>query len=211
MNQSKPTVNHEALVELLPWYVNESLDETERTHVALHIDQCAECRESVDILAEVRHAMRSGSPAPLVPQPDAENLLAALDRDDRGASRRTWQWFATAAAITAVAVVVAWQLGPRPTPSPVLFETLTSTTSDRSINYVLEVRFSPDAPADSHEAFFESLGVRKLATPVSSRIYRVALGLGPVSLAELEQYADEIESRPEIASARFVAVQLPVE
>ena len=47
--------------------------------------------------------------------------------------------------------------------------------------------------------------------PLNDRSYRVALGLGTVTLAELEQYADRIESRPEIASARFVAVQLPVE
>jgi hypothetical protein len=108
-------------------------------------------------------------------------------------------------------MAVAWQLAPRPADPPAMFETLTSAGADTSINYVLEVRFMPESSPDSHGAFFDSIGASQLATPMSSHVYRVALGLGPVSLAELELYADEIESRSEIASARFVAVQLPVE
>jgi hypothetical protein len=64
---------------------------------------------------------------------------------------------------------------------------------------------------EAHGAFLDSIGAGKLAVPLGDGTYRVALGLGPVSLAELEQYAERVESRPEIAAARFVAVQLPVE
>ncbi len=211
VNTLHDTVNHDELSELLPWYVNETLDRSERTRVELHLEQCAECRDSVELLLDVRRAVRSGSPAPLVPQPAAERLLAALDRRDRGASRRAWPWVALAATVAAVAIAVTWQVVPRPANSPVLYETLTSTVPDRSINYVLEVRFEHDAPAETRLAFFESLGASEVATRVENLVYRVALGLGPVSLSQLEEYAENIESRPEIAAARFVAVQLPVE
>lgn len=211
MNQNRHTVDHEELAGLLPWYVNETLDDAERIRVLHHIEHCATCRDDVDMLTDVRHAVRSGSPAPLVPQPDTERLLAALEQDERPGVRQTWPWLAAAAAFTAVAMAVSWQLAPRPGDAPAMFKTLTSAGVDQSINYVLEVRFMPDAPADSHGAFFESIGASKLATPMSDRVYRLALGLGPVSLAELEQYARDVESRPEIAEARFVAVQLPVE
>ena len=211
MNQAQQTLEHEELVKLLPWYVNGTLDDDERSHIRQHIRDCADCRENAEMLAEVSHAVRSGSPAPLVPPPNKERLLAALDRHGRNNVRRTLPWIAAAAAVAAVAVTVAWQLGPRPAATPVLFETVTSPAMEQSINYVLEVQFVADAVTDAHSAFFESIGARDLAVPLNDRSYRVALGLGSVTLAELQQYADRIESRPEIASARFVAVQLPVE
>lgn len=211
MNQTLHTIDHEELAALLPWYVNDTLDEPERARVLRHVERCTACREDLDMLSEVQQAVRSGSPAPLVPQPDTERLLSALDASDRPAVRRTLPWIAAAASVAAVAMAVAWQLAPRPADPPAMFETLTSAGADTSINYVLEVRFMPESSPDSHGAFFDSIGASQLATPMSSHVYRVALGLGPVSLAELELYADEIESRSEIASARFVAVQLPVE
>jgi hypothetical protein len=211
VNQSQPTVDHEEFESLLPWYVNETLDEAEQTRVQRHIEQCATCRDNVDMLLEVRRTVRSGSPAPLVPPPDTARLLEAIEESDRAGAHRTWSWIAVAATFTLVAITMAWQLGPRPGNTPTLFETVTSPAVDQSINYVLEVRFAPGASVESHGAFFESIGAGKLAVPLGENTYRMALGLGPLSLAELEQYAERIESRPEVAAARFVAVQLPVE
>ena len=211
MNQLRQTVDHDEIEGLLPWYVNGTLDEAERTRVQRHIGDCTECREGVEILEAVSRGVRNGSPAPLVPAPDKERLLAALDGAGQRNVRRTWPWIAMAATVAAVAVTVAWQIAPRPADEPVLFETATSLAADQAINYVLEVQFMPDTNAESHRAFFESIGASDLAVPLSDRSYRVALGLGSVTLAELEQYAGRIESRPEVASARFVAVQLPVE
>ncbi len=211
MNQLQQTVDHQELVELLPWYVNGTLDETERSIVQRHIEDCAECRDDVEMLAEARRAIRNGSPAPLVPSPDSERLLAALDSTDRPSVRRSWLRIAAAAAIAAIAITTAWQLGPRPEATSTLFETVTSPAVNQSINYVLEVQFVPGAAMETHSAFFESIGASELAVPLNDRAYRVTLGLGTVSLAELQQHAEQIEARPEIASARFVAVQLPVE
>ena len=211
MNQAQQTLEHEELLKLLPWYVNGTLDDADRGRIRRHIQDCADCRENVEMLTEVRRAVRSGSPAPLVPAPDEQRLLAALDQDGRGKVRHAWPWIAAAATVAAVAITLAWQLGPRPAATPVLFETVTSPVIEQPINYVLEVQFVPDTATDEHSAFFESIGASKLAVPLNDRSYRVALGLGTVTLAELQQYAERVESRPEIASARFVAVQLPVE
>lgn len=211
MNQLQQTHNHEELVRLLPWYVNGTLDEGERNRIRRHLEECAECRDDAEMLADVQRAVRNGSPAPLVPSPDADRLLRALDDGGHTAIRRTWPWIAAAATIATVAITIAWQIGLRPAQTPVLFETATSPAVEQSINYVLEVQFVPDAASETHRRFFESIGAGELAVPLGERSYRVALGLGSITLAELEQYADRIESRPEIASARFVAVQLPVE
>lgn len=211
MKECQSTLAHEELETLLPWYVNETLDEIEQARVHHHVEQCATCRDNVAMLMEVRRTVRSGSPAPLVPPPDSGRLLAAIEQSDRTGARRTWSWIAVAATFTAIAITVAWQLTPRPASTPALFETVTSPAVDQQINYVLEIQFVPGTSARSHGAFFDSIGATELAVPLSDSTYRVALGLGPVSLAELEQYSQRIESRPEIAAARFVAVQLPVE
>ncbi len=59
MNQSQPTVDHEELESLLPWYVNETLDEAEQNRVRRHVEQCTTCRDNVDMLLEVRRTVHS--------------------------------------------------------------------------------------------------------------------------------------------------------
>ena len=211
MNLVRSTVDHVELAELLPWFVNGTLDETERRVVQRHIEECAECREDVEMFAAAQRAVRNESPAPLVPAPNRERLVAALDNAARRPGRRPGPWIAAAATIAAVAITIAWQAGSRPAATPALFETATSPPVSQPINYVLEVQFVPGSTVEAHNEFFESVGASELAVPLNDRAYRVALGLGSVTLAQLEQYADQIEARPEVASARFVAVQLPVE
>jgi hypothetical protein len=211
MNHPQHLVDHEEAAMLLPWYVNDTLDDAERRRVEQHIESCPRCRDDLELLANVRRAVHSGSPAPLVPAPDKARLLTELDRAERPAARRPWPWIAVAASVVAVAALLVWQLVPRLAPAPVLFETATAPAATPAINFGLEVRFTPDVGPEERNAFFETIGARELAVPLNERVFRVALGLGPVTLAELEQRARQFESRPGIAAARFVAVQLPVE
>lgn len=204
-------LNHEELAELLPWYVNGTLADTERHCVERHIQSCADCRDNVAMLETVRGAVRNDLPAPLVPRPDPQKLLAALDRSGGGAVRPGVPLIAAAAAVAAVAIMATWYFGSRPAAEPIMFQTATAPGISQEINYVLEVTFTPDAGPATRSAFFAAVGGNELAVPTSDRVYRVALGIGTVSLAELEDYAERIEARPEIAAARFVAVQLPVE
>ena len=43
-------MTHREIIELLPWYVNNTLAESERTRIAGHLDDCAACAQEVQTL-----------------------------------------------------------------------------------------------------------------------------------------------------------------
>ena len=45
---------HRAADSLLPWFVNETLDEDKRAAVDRHLRECARCRRETELLREVR-------------------------------------------------------------------------------------------------------------------------------------------------------------
>lgn len=207
------TTCHDAVTELLPWYVNDTLDDAERSLVREHIGICGDCREDVELLSRVERAVRNESPAPLVPAPRTEKLLAALDMHGR---RRTpnnhWRWLAAASivAIVGLTSMLVWQRNDG-IKSPTRFETATSAPATNAINYVVEIQFAGGVSAESRMAFFDSLETRDTVRPANNGAYRVTLALGSMSLTDLENTIQVIESRPEISTAEVVAVQLPVE
>jgi len=214
VNQLKETHDHDAIVQLLPWYVNDTLDEFESDLVRIHIDHCEECRSNIRLLSQVQQVVRTDSPAPLVPAPRLEKLLDAIDSPEQDSSSgRRWPLFAAVASIVVVVAVTALLLGQPGTDSasPTQFQTATSTAINDSIDYVIELQFTPETDATAREVFFESIEIREPVVSMNDTTYRVTVGLGAVSLSDLERYIDGIESNPEIATAEVVAVQLPVE
>jgi len=47
---------HEAIQELLPWYLNDTLEADERTDVERHLQSCAECRDELEELKGLQFA-----------------------------------------------------------------------------------------------------------------------------------------------------------
>lgn len=217
MNDLQHIECNNAIAELLPWYVNDTLDESERVLVREHLDSCPDCRDNIKLLSQVRHAVRTESPAPLVPAPRTEELLAALDgHNHKHALRSRWQWLAVASIVIVIGAA-SLLVGSRDDGrdggigSPQQFETATSPAALDSINYVVELHFVEDVDATARQALFDAIDAGETESPVSDNTYRVTLALGSLSLTELEGYIRDIESRPEIATAEVVAVQLPVE
>jgi anti-sigma factor RsiW len=211
--ESRDTACHDAVTELLPWYVNGTLDESERDRVREHIGTCDDCRDNVELLSRVQHAVRTESPAPLVPSPRTEALLAALDARAAGhVVRNRWRWLAAASVIAVIGVtsLLTW---PRSsgTDSPTRFETATSPAAVESINYVVELQFVDGTSAQARAAVFDAIDAGEPVSPVNESTYRVTLALGPLSLTDLERRIQEIESHADISTAEVVAVQLPME
>ena len=214
MTQPLSDPAHDSLVELLPWFVNGTLDEAEHRAVEAHLGVCAECRDDAQMLSLLRRSVRNNSPAPLVPPLRAEALLSAFD-SGHGRSSSTGPWIRYAAAATVVvAIAAAWfllQQEPTTGGTPAIFQTATSDDSGEAIGYVVEVRFEPGASADERVDGLAAIGAGNTAVLQDDGSYRVTLGPGPATLGELEARIEAIEALPDIASARVVAVQLPVE
>jgi anti-sigma factor RsiW len=50
-------MNHQEIIELLPWYVNATLSSEEKAIVASHLEGCAECAGEVRSLTAMRKAV----------------------------------------------------------------------------------------------------------------------------------------------------------
>ena len=77
-------MNHQEMIELLPWYVNATLSSEEKATVASHLEGCAECAGEVRSLTAMRKAVIAvGDQAP-DPSPFLLNrALAEIDNYER--------------------------------------------------------------------------------------------------------------------------------
>ncbi len=118
---------HAQVALLVPWYVNDTLDDVEKNLVASHIEQCETCRNEVHFLTHVEQAANSGQDVHAIPQNGLAKLLQRIDEVDVQERRRPSQlenlwarmhelfegywlrsrWVMTAVPAIALAVVVA--------------------------------------------------------------------------------------------------------
>ena len=89
--------------ELLSAFLDDELTPDERTLVATHLDECADCRSELAMVEVARSAVRS---LPLLEPPPG--LIPGIGVPRRSFSlRRAWVWATSGAVAVALAVVVA--------------------------------------------------------------------------------------------------------
>lgn len=214
MNNLKENLCNGPESELLPWYVNDTLEEHERQRVRVHLESCEDCRQDLELLSQLRNAVRTESPSPLVPEPRGDELLAALDRGERqDGLRHRRQWLAAAAAAvlavgTALIMVAPWVSSPD---TPTQYETATSSPTISAINFIVELEFESGIDESTRSEFFSAIEAANTPIRLDQRSYRLTLAPGSLSLSDLEVYIDGIRSMPEVSAVEVVAVQLPVE
>ena len=121
-------LSHQQAWELIPWYVNDTLDAAEAEAVDDHLERCPLCRR--EVVANRRLALAvlrsAGEGVPRSPRHGGERLLAGGAAERRGSRRaapgvRRW-WWAPAAALAAslaVALLVPAWLGGAVAPAEV--------------------------------------------------------------------------------------------
>jgi Putative zinc-finger len=196
---------------LLPWYVNDTLTSHERERVRQHLDTCSACRDDLQWLQRVRSAVCHSEATPMLSPAQPERLLEAIDRQaQRGRKLRRAGFAAGAAALATlifVAGIVVSGLGDAP---PAHFRTLTSEPRGLAMDYVLDLRFESGLTATDHKRVLKALQAKQVEPGSPDDLYRVTLTLAASSVSELGAFTRQIESMPEIRSARIVAMQLPM-
>ncbi len=206
-SQEEPV--HREISSLMPWYVNGTLDATDRGKVDAHLAICAACRYELLQERHVYQQMTSEVGVEYMAGPSLKRLQAKLDELESGTSRpdatavaaptrsplRPW-WGMLAASIAVMAVALSLLAGNRwlqfrAGPSQAAYHTVT-TPAARSPDEVIRAVFSPTITLVELQALLEESRLKIISGPTEAGVYSLAAtSTQPVdsSLAALRRHA----------------------
>src|SRR5512134_3069911 len=85
-SEKEQTLMHEEAFELLSWYVNESLSETETAKVKTHLSVCNECQQEIEMLNELKNAVRLSNET--LPSPSTQVFESVMNRIEEYEAQR---------------------------------------------------------------------------------------------------------------------------
>ena len=205
-------IKHADIDLLLPWYANRTLQGQELLAVEQHLRECRECQDQLALLTTMQLVVSDDRTSPIVPKPCFVDLELKIDGENAGMRH---PWFgrrgliaAAVGMIVVFASVLVWNATSRVTP-PALYETATTPEVSTSVGYVFDVTFVAGTTIDVHDRTFREIGAAVLAHDREQE-YRIVAEVPAGSLEALEHFRTGMQTRPEVASVKVIALQLPV-
>ncbi|MFQ5983348.1 MAG: hypothetical protein ACE5KS_08240, partial [Woeseiaceae bacterium] len=211
MEQPK-TLSHSQAAELLPWLVNDSLDDEDKATVFEHARSCVICRRELASLEQLRDSIERASGQTPIPAPDMRNINARIDalvdRQNRGRPlisrlREFFEspWRVAFAAQTALLLVLAMVLL-WPEPRDAQFEMLTQPQELPDGQY-LRVVFSPDLAQAGLTELLHELELTIVAGPSSRGVYTLG-GVNSLSVDDRDKLMTILQEDSEVLFAQPV-------
>jgi hypothetical protein len=182
------SAEHHEVAALLPWYVNETLEERDRQRVDAHVGVCVSCRE--DLAAQVRicEAIAAQPAIDYMPVASLKRLQARLNTQaesagalappkEQSSNRSPWRgWLAASIAAMAVAVALLaadrWaQVDARRTQPN--YRTVTSS-APRPQGEVIRAVFSPTITLVELQTILDEAQLRIVSGPTEAGVYSLA-------------------------------------
>lgn len=179
---------HEEAWDLLPWYVNGTLEEDEFRGVEEHVEHCGICREEVRYWRECSRLLADEGDVALSPEAGLARLrdrlsgrppdAAPAPGPDRRGSRPPRRWreafrgtprparWALAAQLAAIAVLAGWLAATRPGPPPGSADPGSPSTQAAE----------PSTPASGARGAFRTLADPAPERPPKDGLLRVVFG-----------------------------------
>ena len=182
---------HEKAAELLPWLVNDSLDEVEKVAVLEHAHACVICRRELVDLEQLRDSISHTSAALPTPAPDMRNINARIDGL---INRRSWgrnflsrirdtrpRFWRIAFAAQSILMIVLVGLLLWPEPEYPEFTTLTQQ-NDLPDGLYVRLVFSPELAQSDLSTLLEEFALEVIEGPSTRGVY--TLGMAESSSVE---------------------------
>lgn len=83
VTQTPHQLNHEEALELLPWHINSTLEESLSELVAQHVERCSTCQEESAILSNTIIALNTSDSVSAIPDGRFANLLRRVREYER--------------------------------------------------------------------------------------------------------------------------------
>jgi len=177
-------LSHKEAFELLPWYVNETLEEDERREVRAHLSNCLVCRRELAFLEQLDEAVVTSPDVDFTPQRAFASLMQRIDTSEAPVAQRIWASLASGlhalrgahpvlrsallvqTAMILLGVFLLLQI-PEPDRTP-RFETLSEAATPVATeagNARLRVVFAPDVAVSDVEALLLAGGAHIVDGP----------------------------------------------
>lgn len=199
---------HQRIWELLPWYANGTLGETEKRTVEEHAAQCERCREEVQACRQLGEAVRLTAAEAPTPHPARLSRLTARLDEAEGSSRRARlaglltatpkpvRWVLAGQLAALLLLATAWVWTPAP-PPPAEFKTLSDAVAPAAGPQV-RVVFAEGATERQIRDVLLPIGGQLAGGPSPLGVYTVELPEGRDPLPVVLQH---LRSRPEVSFA----------
>ena len=181
---------HARVTELLPWFVNGTLTDSERELVEAHTRTCLPCRRAVTEERALYCAVQT-SDVPSAAERGLDSLLARIDGRERHAPKTcrpgifrptiNTGWIAVAAGVSIVILIAALQLRPATfEPTGPAADAAYSALSDSAPGAAtrIDVVFVAEPDAASLQRFADDLGATAVAGPSELGRYTFTLPAG---------------------------------
>ena len=209
---ARESLSHDQAAELLPWLVNDSLDEREKRAVLAHAHACVICRRELSDLRQLQDSVSRASSATPIPEPDMRNIHGRIDayiarqhlgRDILARLRSVFDspWRIAFAAqsliLVALATVLLW-----PGPRGGEFTTLTQPEHIADGQYVRAV-FNPDLQQAEIAILLDKFGLSIVDGPSSRGVY--TLGVSN-SENDRDMLVSRLQNEPTVLFAQPVTI-----
>ena len=198
--------SHQDCMQLLPWYLNQTLDASERLAVEAHLEHCAECRDEVVFLETLQGSAQVVSQPPIRDRFD--KVLARIDSSKTVAIRASplvrWLVVGQAAAIVALLAIL---LLPAANRAPGGYQTLSDLgRAEPADAVVLRVLFDERATEVDLRGLLESIDAQIVAGPNTVGAFTLRVGGDAVEGRARAKLLDRLRGDPLIRFAESVVV-----
>jgi anti-sigma factor RsiW len=187
--RSENSAEHQEVSGLIPWYVNDTLSDTERQKVDAHVGSCAVCRDDLAVHKRILEGINAQPALDYMPMASLKRLQARLDAAqtqaaappiqplEPGRSDAPWRgWMAASIAAMAVAIGLLaadrWVQFEARAKQP-NYRTVT-TAIPRPQGEVIRAVFSPSITLVELQTILDEAQLKIVSGPTEAGVYSLA-------------------------------------